>query len=670
MRLQITIPLRADNPQVRGDLTPSPGAPGDGGGEGELERRRPFDFPSIPDSAYRESFDIPNHPHPGPLPGYRERGNAAGAVRGNARTVRKACTVSGVALILLMASLARAADYQFSVTTGPRDSRAFLWIPPNCQHVRGILLASQVILEKRVCDDPIIRAACARESLAIVILFHSPFGEFHYHRDLTRAKAIEKIRDLAADQKIDVEILNPQPDKKTPSEADRSITSAYETPDQILQRILDELAAESGYAEISSAPLLTLGHSGGAIFAWNVAYCWPKRILGVIGLHSAVILPPPWDPKATASGFPALCISGEYESWGNPNEPLDKHWRWLRGGVLNMRGCYDAQACEVVQPGCSHFNWDEPLARVTARFIEKVARYRIQNDTASNDSSQPVSLRTLPMDSGWLTDIAMLSPSRYTPAAYSQFKNDPSLGFWHMDEEMAQAIENFPNSYGGKTDQRVTFAQDGKPVPASWIEELKFEPIDDGMTVRLAADFLSQTPQGVANAGQPLGHANGPIKFRLIGGWGAGGEQIGPDVFRIHFDQFGLSKGCCTLQVMAYQEGDRTYKYAEQPCQITFPEKNTGGPEQTITFPIIGSIKSTDASVKLQATSDSKLPVSYLVRSGPVEADGDTLRLTPIPPRSKFPIKVTVVAYQWGRPIPPLMQSATPVEQTFLIEKP
>jgi pimeloyl-ACP methyl ester carboxylesterase len=580
------------------------------------------------------------------------------------RRLPKLIPASAIALtaILLFAGGASAADYQFSVPTGPRDSRAFLWIPPGCQHVRGILLASQVILEKRVCDDPVIRAACARENLAIVILFHSPFGEFHYHRDLPREKAIEKILDVAADQRINVEIL-----KQPPAGTDPSKTATYETPDQILQRILDELADESGYAEIASAPLLTLGHSGGAIFAWNVAYCWPQRILGVIGLHSAVILPPPWDPKASPAGFPALCISGEFESWGNPREPLDKHWRWLRGGILNMRGCYDAQACEVVQPGSTHFNWDEPLAQVTAKFIEKAAHYRISDDPGK---TAPAALKTLPMDSGWLTDITMLTPSRYPPAAYSQFQGDPSLAFWHMDEELARAIENFPSAYGGKKDQRVTFVQDGKPIPASWIENVKFEPLEDGMSVKLAAVFLNQTPQGVAGAGQPIGHADGPIKFRLIGGWGGGGEQTGPDTFRIRFDNFGLGQGCCNMQVMAYQPGDATFKHAEQPCQIQFPEKNTAGQKQTITFPPIGKVKSTDASVPLHATSDSKLPVSYLVRSGPAEVDGDNLRLTAIPPRCKFPIKVTVVAYQWGRPIAPLVQTAEPVEQVFFIEKP
>jgi hypothetical protein len=43
---------------------------------------------------------------------------------------------------------------------------------------------------------------------------------------------------------------------------------------------------------------------------------------------------------------------------------------------------------------------------------------------------------------------------------------------------------------------------------------------------------------------------------------------------------------------------------------------------------------------------------------------------TSIPVRAKFPIKVTVVAYQLGRSLEPLVQTAIPVEQTFLIQLP
>ena len=46
----------------------------------------------------------------------------------------------------------------------------------------------------------------------------------------------------------------------------------------------------------------------------------------------------------------------------------------------------------------------------------------------------------------------------------------------------------------------------------------------------------------------------------------------------------------------------------------------------------------------------------------------NTLRLLPIPPRTKFPIKVTVGAFQWGRGIDPKIASAEPVIRAFEIQ--
>ena len=56
------------------------------------------------------------------------------------------------------------------------------------------------------------------------------------------------------------------------------------------------------------------------------------------------------------------------------------------------------------------------------------------------------------------------------------------------------------------------------------------------------------------------------------------------------------------------------------------------------------------------------------MREGPAEVAQDgTLTLTRIPPRAKYPVKVTVVATQWGRSIDPKLQTAQPVERTFSI---
>ena len=119
--------------------------------------------------------------------------------------------------------------------------------------------------------------------------------------------------------------------------------------------------------------------------------------------------------------------------------------------------------------------------------------------------------------------------------------------------------------------------------------------------------------------------------------------------------------------VMAFHPGDTKFAYTEQPCSIDFPERNGKGKPQQISFAPIPNQKVGTAEVKLNATSDSGLPVEFCVIAGPAELKGNTLSLTRIPPRARYPVKVSLIAYQWGRSIEPLVQSAEPIERSFLI---
>ena len=74
-------------------------------------------------------------------------------------------------------------------------------------------------------------------------------------------------------------------------------------------------------------------------------------------------------------------------------------------------------------------------------------------------------------------------------------------------------------------------------------------------------------------------------------------------------------------------------------------------------------------SLTLGATADSGLPVDYYVVAGPAEVSGRTPQFYRIPVCSRYPLKVTVFAYQWGRPVEPLVQSAQPVERTFMLTR-
>ena len=435
---------------------------------------------------------------------------------------------------------------------------------------------------------------------------------------------------------------------------------------------MDQLADLSGYKQIALAPILFIGHSGGAIPAWEYGWWHPDRCFGVIGLHAAPMTSAPIykgtdknAPKPNIDYVPVLDISGQFETQAEIERTLEWHWRWVRGGLLEMRGVNKfSYVSALIGTGYTHFGWDDKHARYVAMFIQKAAHYRIPADLPA--TGQRPKLIDLPKTSGALTDITLLDPPHVPAAPYNEFKGDPTLAFWHLDMELAKATEAFHSTGRAKKVQLVTFVDDDKPLPMVWKQDVKFKPLDDGVTVKVKGDFIQETPKALAYLNTPtLGHADGPIQFRLMGG----GEQLGSDTFRIKWNRFMYTKGGGNISVMAFHPGNDRYQYTEQICGINFPGNNIKGTPQTITFNPIANQKLGAKPVPLSATCDTGKEVEFFVLRGPAEVRGNTLTLSPaLPPNCKLPVQITVVAYQWGRSVEPLFQSAKPVEQSFMVE--
>jgi hypothetical protein len=74
-------------------------------------------------------------------------------------------------------------------------------------------------------------------------------------------------------------------------------------------------------------------------------------------------------------------------------------------------------------------------------------------------------------------------------------------------------------------------------------------------------------------------------------------------------------------------------------------------------------------SITLAASSSAGIPVYYYVKEGPAEIKTNKLEFTKIPIRSKYPVKVIVVAWQYGRIAGDKIKSAEPIKQSFYISK-
>ena len=511
-------------------------------------------------------------------------------------------SVKSIFTLLMLAAVcaARGADYQFSVPVGGShsDARTFLWIPPKCAHVRGILLGQQVILEKRVCDDPFIRAACAKESLAILLCYETPLGYFDYSQ--------------GADKK--------------------------------LQQILDDLAAESGYSEIASVPLLPFGHSGNAIFAGTIGYWNPARTLGIITLHAATIMPPAFDHKATLDGIPLLAVTGENEMWASTNKPLDMHWRWLRGGLLDLRGQFtDALVSELVQPGATHFSWDEPLARHVAMFIEKVAAARLPKDVTSTN------LNHLVQADGWLTDNALMTPSRFAPAPYREYKGHRSEALWFPNEKLARTQFELGVSEPRKKIEMFTLLDPaGNPISLAHgvmapMPDPQLLLHDDGLltltTYRFTAPPVICTVKTKDHEKHPeeahsytnllfpgkstLPVSQLPVQFNAHSGVF---DLMRAEQFK---DERGVTETRLTLRltrhrlatgagfnmsfVRVFHEGNEEFSAAGRTCQISLSPPDAAilksATNQTIHFPPLPDEPATSAKIELYANSSAGLPV-------------------------------------------------------------
>jgi hypothetical protein len=166
-------------------------------------------------------------------------------------------------------------------------------------------------------------------------------------------------------------------------------------------------------------------------------------------------------------------------------------------------------------------------------------------------------------------------------------------------------------------------------------------------------------------AGTRLGHATGGGLIQLHKVVGPA-IQTGTNTFQFAMNRVNSTEDGRNFDiwVWASHPGDAKYKSIVQQALIRVPQ-NTEGAEQKISFPEIPDVKAGTTAVKLTATSDAGTKVYYYVLAGPAEIDGDVLKFTRIPPRAKFPVKVTVVAWQHG--LPGKVKSAVPVTQEFLI---
>lgn len=507
--------------------------------------------------------------------------------------------------------------YEYAVTQANRTT--YLWIPPECASVRGLIVAFANLTEREWLDDPAVRKVAERQCLGIVWI----------------------------------------------GPGDESILNADMKPGagEALQATFRALARVSGFPELEFAPVIPTGHSAHGQFAWRFAQFAPERTIAAIPIKTV-----PFPQVLDLPGIPMLYLVGETTEWPQYRDgrigDRDFFWPHVRDSALRLRQANPENLIGVAtDPGGGHFDWSPSDGRLIALFIEKACLARLPKRTPGLG---PVHLRPIAADQGWLADSSGVQPDRWPPAPYAHYQGSANQAYWFFDREMAEAVTRFNGDRVARKHQMLTFEQDGAllPVAAQGFAALKFEPESDGITFKLKPEFLPAIPPELVRAGTPLGHAEGPIHLKVITG---PAEQLASDTFRIAMGR-GDERD---IWIEEENYGDRGFRKAVQPGKLSIPARLTEGAPQQIHFDPIPDLRPMAAPKPLHASSNSGLPVRFFVNYGPASVRGDRLVLNEIPKYARCPIEVEVIAYQWGRladKFGPAIQTAELISHKFRIE--
>lgn len=524
-------------------------------------------------------------------------------------------------IILLFTKFANSQVWQWSVRVGSVISdetnnhpQAFLWIPENCNQVKGVVFTQHNMVEEGILEHPIFRRTMAKLGFAEIWVTPGLTVTFDFNKA---------------------------------------------APDDF-NYMMKALADESGYAELTNAPIIPMGHSALASFPWNFAAWNPDKTLALVSVHGDAPLTnltgsgrpnPDWGSRSI-DGVPSLFIMGEYEWWEDRIKPAFYYISKHPNSVITL-------FCDA---GHGHFDYSDEMVEYVCEFIKRAAHKRLSGKATRGE--HPVLIAIKP-ESGWLMDRWRRDSLPTSDAApYSLYRGDRKTASWIFDKEMADATEKFYNKSRGKKNQFIGFRQNGQilqPQKTHANYHLKFFPESDGISFYTSAFFSdsSRTKQASSYAKTKL-HINricGPV------------QKINDSAFQLSFYRMGFNnaKRSNDIWLLAHNSGDDKYKSAVQQANMKFPIENMEGATQSITFPTIHNEEITANSITLRATASSGLPVYYYVKEGPALVRGNKLLFTGIPPRAKLPIRVTVVAWQYG--ISGRVQSAKPIEQFMYISR-
>jgi len=498
------------------------------------------------------------------------------------------------------------------------QATAYLWIPEGCQRLRGLLILCANVPEHRLVGHPAIRQVCARNDLGIVWCVPS---FMNFRKDA--AKGINDALD-------------------------------YKTSTAFLQELLAGLARTSGYEEVSTAPWLPIGESGHLLMVDALVEQHPERCLAGVWLKNNHL-----PPKNRT--VPALVIYGTAQEWSQTQSDIRTNWNHIGqayGGILDERTRNpDWPLSYVIDGGSGHFDCSERLTEYLAHYINCVLKARLGLDGT---------LKAVDLEQGFLADLPVPGHEGHPVTRCGRVVGEARGWPWYFDRATAAEAQAIARINWQAETQIPGFADArGNLLPFNFngISSFTPETEGDGISFTLHGVMLDKLPGAFTNAGIKLAQVPGTPRLEWLCGPVA---PLEAERFQIALDRSWPSSAC---YLAARQKGTDRIRSSVQPCGIKL-QKNNSGQAQTIHFDPIADVKMGTKSIPLSAQSSAGLPVRFFVAAGPAIVESGRLVFAPVPPRVKFPVAVTVAAWQWGRSSEPKVKTAEIVRQTFRILAP
>jgi len=245
----------------------------------------------------------------------------------------------------------------------------YLWIPEDCERLRGLLILGTNVPEHMLVGHPAIRSACVDKSLGIVWCVPTfwNFGKFP-----EQTAAAEKAG----------------PEAKAALQLNlRDIHARF------LQTVLDGLAGVSGYGEVAAVPWLPMGESGHLLMVTGLVDARPDRCIAAICIKN------PQGPQDRT--VPMLWTFGTAQEWGQSQSDI-------RTASQNVTGLYEGWSrgragsrwplSIAIEPGTGHFHCTDAMAELFSQYIRAAADARLAAD--GSNTLEPVNL-----DAGLLAEL-------------------------------------------------------------------------------------------------------------------------------------------------------------------------------------------------------------------------------------------------------------------------